>query len=65
MADQLQDGLDLVNDVLGDLEALGALSDLSLGNPVEPMQNQIGAIAAVGEAAVGAGTVLKNLLEGS
>jgi len=40
VAGQLQDAIDAVTDVLGDLEALASLADLALGNPLTPVQQE-------------------------
>ena len=39
-AGELQDAIDAVTDVLGELEALAGLADLALGNPLTPVQEQ-------------------------
>jgi hypothetical protein len=49
-AGQLQDAVEAVNDAVKALEALSALTDLSAGNPVEPIQDEVGSLGGVGEA---------------
>jgi hypothetical protein len=47
-AGQLQNAIDAVTDVLGDLEALAGLADLSLGNPLTPVQQEGESLEAAG-----------------
>lgn len=64
MADELQAGLDAVNDALGALDALSALSDLSLDNPLQPLQDETSELGALGEGLGQAGSALASLLGG-
>jgi hypothetical protein len=64
MAGDLQGALDAVTDVLGALEALAGLADLSLGNPLSPVQEEAEGLGASGGDASGAADNLSGLLEG-
>jgi hypothetical protein len=63
-AGSLQDAVEAVGDALGALEALSALGDLGLGNPVAPMQEAAGSLASSGGGAAEAGGALTRLLGG-
>jgi hypothetical protein len=62
MADTLQDAIDSVTDVLGDLEALAGLADLDLGNPLAPVQDAAGGLGQLGAGADAAASALSSLL---
>lgn len=64
MAGKLQDAIDAVGDVLGALDALSALGDLSIGNPLTPVQQAGEGLAAAGAGAAGAAAGLADLLGG-
>ena len=64
MAGDLQDAVDAVTDVLGELEALAGLADLSLGNPLSPVQEEGEGLGASGAEAGSAAAGLTGLLEG-
>lgn len=66
-AGKIQDAADLVTEALSALDALAALGDLSLGNPVEPMQREISRLAQAGAGAdaASAGAALARLLGGA
>ena len=64
MAGDLQDALDAVTDVLGDLEALAGLADLSLGNPLTPVQEEAEGLGASGGDAAGSAERFSQLLGG-
>lgn len=64
VAGELQGALEAVTDVLGDLEALAGLADLSLGNPLTPLQEEADGLSAAGGDAASAGSNLSSLLTG-
>ena len=64
VAGDLQDAVDAVTDVLGELEALAGLADLSLGNPLSPVQEEGEGLGASGAEAGSAAGGLTGLLEG-
>lgn len=64
MADTLQNAIDAVTDVLGDLEALAGLADLNLGNPLTPLQDEAGGIGQLGAGAGAAASALSSLIGG-
>ena len=63
-AGEIQSAVEQVTEVMGQLESLASLSDLALGNPLEPLQGEGEKLAAVGEAAAAAGGALGKLLGG-
>jgi hypothetical protein len=65
MAGDLQGALEAVTDAIGDLEALAGLADLSLGNPLTPVQEEAQGLGASGGDASGTASNLTSLLEGS
>lgn len=64
MADDLQNALDAVTDVLGELEALAGLADLALGNPLSPVQDEADSIGSSGDESGEAADNLNTLLSG-
>ena len=64
LAGDLQGALEGAMDVLGQLEALAGLADLSLGNPLTPMQEEAGNLGDSGGDASSAGSTFSNLLSG-
>jgi phage protein U len=65
VAGELQDAIDAVTDVLGDLEALAGLADLNLGNPLTPLQDEAGGLGQLGAGAGAAASALSSLIGGS
>lgn len=63
-AGALQDAIDAVGAALDALGALAALGDLGFGNPVQPLQDQAGELASIGQGAAAAGSALTTLLGG-
>jgi hypothetical protein len=63
-AGALQDAIEAVGDALGALEALSALGDLGLGNPVAPMQEAASSLASVAGGGVEAAGALGRLMGG-
>lgn len=63
-AGDLQEAVDAVNAAVAGLEALAALGDLSFGNPLEPVQNEAGSVADIGDSATSTTTALGSLFGG-
>jgi hypothetical protein len=64
LADDVQSAVEAAGDAVKDLQALASLGDLSLGNPLTPLQDEAGKLAAVGSAATDALGALRALLGG-
>lgn len=62
LAAEVQGAIEKAGDVLNDLKALASLGDLSLGNPVSPIQEEAATLASVGSAAGKAAAALGRLL---
>lgn len=63
-AGAIQDAIDAVGEALEALDALAALGDLGLNNPLQPLQEQAGQLASIGQGAADAGAALTSLLGG-
>ncbi len=62
MASDLQGAIDAVADAVGQLQALASLADFNIGNPLTPLADATGSIAAAADGVGGVASGLKDLL---
>lgn len=64
LAGDLQGAMEMLGDVMAGLDALAGLASLDAGNPLQPMQDQAGALGDTGASAGDAGAGLRGLTGG-